>query len=218
MGIPVIHLQGVVTMGEESAFVQSALDRFNAGDLQARDDLFGRTTQRLERIARRMLRGSFVRVAALEQTGDVAQEASLRLLKALAEVSLRTPAEFYRLSAALMRRSLIDLARHHYGPEGSAAHRAAAPPSEATGLGVPAPTAGSSNAPDALAAWSEFHERVEGLPTEQREVFDLLWYQELSQEEAARVLGMSVPTVKRRWRDAKIELIDVLGDNFPGLD
>ncbi len=64
--------------------------------------------------------------------------------------------------------------------------------------------AGNSNGPLALAAWREFHERVESLPEEQREVFDLLWYQELSQAEAANVLGVAVPTVKRRWRDAKM--------------
>jgi RNA polymerase sigma factor (sigma-70 family) len=204
-------------MGEETALVQSALDRFNAGDPQARNDLFARAAQRLQRIARRMLHGSFERVAALEQTGDVTQEASLRLLKALADVKIVTPPEFFRLSSAVMRRVLIDLARHHYGPEGSAAHRATAP-ADTTTAGTPAPTASSSNAPDKLAVWREFHERVDKLPDEQREVFDLLWYQELSQEEAAGVLGMSVPTVKRRWRDAKMELIDVLGDNFPGLD
>jgi RNA polymerase sigma-70 factor (ECF subfamily) len=204
-------------MGEETALIQSAIDRYNAGQAQALDDLFARARQRLQGIARRMLHGSFERVAAQEQTDDVMQEASLRLVKALAEVKIVTPAEFFRLSSAVMRRVLIDLARHHYGPEGSAAHRAA-PPGDRTEASTPAPTAGSSNAPDKLAVWREFHERVEQLPEEQRQVFDLLWYQELSQEEAAGVLGVSVPTVKRRWRDAKLELIDVLGDNFPGLD
>jgi RNA polymerase sigma-70 factor (ECF subfamily) len=206
-------------MGEETSMIQSALDRFNAGDPEALEDLFARAAQRLQRMARRMLHGSFERVAALDQTGDVTQEAALRLLKALrAEMKVRTPAEFFRLSSAMIRRVLIDLARHHYGPEGSAAHRAGAPAAESSGLGAPAPTAGSSNAPDALAAWGEFHERVEQLPEEQRAVFDLLWYQDLSQEEAAHELKVSVPTVKRRWRDAKLELIDVLGDHFPGLD
>jgi RNA polymerase sigma factor (sigma-70 family) len=206
-------------MGEETAMVQTALDRFNAGDPQALDDLFARAGQRLQRLARRLLHGSFERVAAQEQTGDVTQEASIRMLKALADakVKMLTTVQFFRLSSAIMRRVLIDLARHHYGPEGSAAHRAAAP-SNATTASTPAPTAGSSNAPDALAAWGEFHERVEKLPEEQREVFDLLWYQELGQQEAADVLGVSVPTVKRRWRDAKMELLDLLGDNFPGLD
>jgi RNA polymerase sigma-70 factor (ECF subfamily) len=205
-------------MGEETSLVQSALDRFNAGDQEALGDLLGHTARRLEQRARGMLHGSFSRLAAQEQTGDVTQEASLRLLKALAEVKVVTSAEFYRLSSTIIRRVLIDLIRHHYGKEGSAAHRAPAPATESSGLAALAPTAGSSNAPDALAAWSEFHECVEKLPAEQREVFDLLWYQELSQDEAADVLGVSVPTVKRRWRDAKMELIDLLGDNFPGLD
>src|SRR5262245_56668687 len=138
-------------MGEETSLIQSALDRFHAGDPRALDGLFARAQRRLQNIARRMLHGSFERVAALEQTGTVTQEASLRLLKALAEVKVRTPAEFFRLSSAIMRRVLTDLARHIYGPEGSGAHRAAAPVAESSGLGMPAPTAGSSNAPDALA-------------------------------------------------------------------
>jgi RNA polymerase sigma factor (sigma-70 family) len=205
-------------VGEETALIQSALDRFNAGDQQALDDLFARAAARLQRIASRMLHGSFQRVAEQEQTGDVVQEASVRLLKALAEVPVRTSAEFFRLSSAIMRRALIDLARHHYGPEGAAAHQAAAPAAEGSGPGGRTPAAASSSAPEALAAWGEFHGLVEKLPTEQREVFDLLWYQELSQEEAASVLGVSVPTVKRRWRDAKMELIGVLGDILPCLD
>jgi RNA polymerase sigma-70 factor (ECF subfamily) len=166
-------------MAEETAWVQSALDRFNAGDPQALNDVFARAAQQLQRIARRMLHSSFERVAAQEQTGDVTQEAALRLLKALADVKILTPAEFFRLSSAVMRRVLIDLARHHYGPEGSAAHRAEVPAGGSSGVGAPTPTAASSNAPDALAAWREFHERVDQLPEEQREVFDLLWYQEL---------------------------------------
>lgn len=205
-------------MSEETSLVQSALDRFNAGDQEALGDLLARAARRLEQKARGMLHGSFCRVAAQEQTGDVTQEASLRLLKALAEVKVVTSAEFYRLSSTIIRRVLIDLARHHYPKGGSAADQAPAPAAESSGLAGPAPTAGSSNAPGALAAWGEFHERVEQLPQELRDVFDLLWYQELTQEEAAAVLGVSVPTVERRWRDAKLELIEALRDSFPGLD
>jgi RNA polymerase sigma-70 factor (ECF subfamily) len=207
-------------MGEETALVQSALDRFNAGDREALNDLFARSAKRLERMARSMLRNSFGRLVAREGTGDVVQEASLRLLKALNDpnVKLASPANFFGLSSTMMRRVLIDLARHHYGPEGSAEHQADGPPPESSAPGSPAPTAGSSNAPGELAAWGEFHERVEALPDDQRAVFDLLWYQELTQEEAAKVLGISVPNVKRRWRAAKLALIDVLGNNFPGLD
>ena len=35
--------------------------------------------------------------------------------------------------------------------------------------------------PANLAAWTEFHDQVGQLPDDERAVFDLLWYQELSQ-------------------------------------
>ena len=36
-----------------------------------------------------------------------------------------------------------------------------------------------------LADWTEFHEQVDALTDEHREVFNLLWYQDLTQAEAA---------------------------------
>jgi hypothetical protein len=57
----------------------------------------------------------------------------------------------------------------------------------------------SSGEPSNLAEWTEFHERVEALPEAEREVVGLLWYEGVSQEEAAALLGVSLRTVKRRW-------------------
>ena len=57
----------------------------------------------------------------------------------------------------------------------------------------------------------EIHEQVEKLPDEVREVFDLVFYLGLEQAEVARRLGVSVPTVKRRYRDARLLLYDALG-------
>jgi DNA-directed RNA polymerase specialized sigma24 family protein len=53
------------------------------------------------------------------------------------------------------------------------------------------------------------------LPTEEREVFDLLWYQELSHGEAAAVLGISERILRRRWLAARQRLHQLLGDNRP---
>jgi hypothetical protein len=44
---------------------------------------------------------------------------------------------------------------------------------------------GAEPSPEELERWTEFHCQVEALPAEGREVFDLLWYHELTQEEAA---------------------------------
>ena len=41
---------------------------------------------------------------------------------------------------------------------------------------------------------------------------DLLWYQELTQDQAADVLGISKSTLKRRWMATRLKLADL----FPG--
>jgi RNA polymerase sigma-70 factor (ECF subfamily) len=64
--------------------------------------------------------------------------------------------------------------------------------------------------PSHLAAWTEFHSQIDRLPAEEREIFDLLWYQELSQAEAAAQLGVSERTVKRRWQSARLLLHQAL--------
>jgi RNA polymerase sigma-70 factor (ECF subfamily) len=205
-------------MSDETARIQSAIDCFNAGHPNALDDMFARTGQRMAQIARRLLRRPDERVAAVEQTGDLVQEASIRLMRALRDIHVATPVEFLRLSARMMRRALLDLARHHYGPEGSAANRAhvrIGASSTSPGL---TPSADTTHSPGKLAAWAEFHDRVDSLDDRLRTVFDLLWYQEKTQEEAAALLGVSVPTIKRDWREAKLALIEMLGDEFPETD
>jgi RNA polymerase sigma-70 factor (ECF subfamily) len=56
-----------------------------------------------------------------EQTDDVLQNATPRLCRALRETTPPTVRDFFRLAALHVRRELIDLARHHYGPQGPAA-------------------------------------------------------------------------------------------------
>ncbi len=60
--------------------------------------------------------------------------------------------------------------------------------------------------------WTEFHQQVEALPEDEREVFNLLWYGELTQAEAAEILGIAVRTVIRRWQAARVRLYKVLSD------
>ena len=65
--------------------------------------------------------------------------------------------------------------------------------------------------PRTSAELKEFHTQVGKLPDEEREVFDLIFYLGLEQAEVAKRLGVSVPTVRRRWRAAKERLHDLLG-------
>jgi RNA polymerase sigma-70 factor (ECF subfamily) len=151
-----------------------------------------------------------------EQTDDVLQNAVLRLHRTLQQLPVETSRDFFRLAALHVRRELLDLAKHYYGPHGQGARHASSPgePSDSHDLTPPGPVDLSGD-PARLAAWGDFHQQIEALPEEEREVFDLLWYQGLSQAEAAEVLGTSERTVKRRWQSARVRLHDALGGEVP---
>ena len=72
--------------------------------------------------------------------------------------------------------------------------------------------------PSDVAEWGEFHKRIESLPDEEREMFDLLLYQGLSQPEAAEVLKTSLRTVKRCWQRARLMLRDAMRGEWPSLE
>jgi RNA polymerase sigma-70 factor (ECF subfamily) len=70
--------------------------------------------------------------------------------------------------------------------------------------------------PAGLSAWTEFPERIEALPDDQRDVFDLLWYQGLTQAEVAALLKINERSVQRRWQEARIRLYEQLEGRIPG--
>jgi RNA polymerase sigma-70 factor (ECF subfamily) len=155
-----------------------------------------------------------------EQTDDVLQNAAVRLCRALNEVQPSTVADFFRLAATQIRRELLDLARRYSGAEGLGAHHASTAGKEqapgAASAAGPNPS-DTTYDPDRLAAWSDFHRVAEDLPPEERAAFDLLFYQGLSQAEAAAVLDVSGRTIKRRWQSARLRLVQSLGGKMPGL-
>jgi RNA polymerase sigma-70 factor (ECF subfamily) len=194
---------------------QAHLDRMNSGDTAATDELFRHAGNRLERLARKMLRG-FPGVHRWAQTDDVLQSALIRLLRSLHEVKPATAREFFALSTQQMRRELIDLSRHYFGPHGTGAnHQSQAGISNGEAPAYESST--RSNEPSLLACWSEFHREVDCLPVEEREVIDLLFYHEMPQAEAAALLGVTVRTVQRRWQAALLHLHEILKGLWPGL-
>ena len=69
------------------------------------------------------------------------------------------------------------------------------------------------------AAWVEEQVGVPGFLDDLRAAFDLLWYQGMSQAEAAALLGVAVPTVKLRWMKARLRVQQALGGSpFDGTD
>jgi RNA polymerase sigma factor (sigma-70 family) len=60
--------------------------------------------------------------------------------------------------------------------------------------------------PGDFADWTGFRERVNQLPASEREIVRLLFYEALTQEGAAQLLGVNIRTVKRRWQSARSRL------------
>lgn len=185
------------------------------GDMAARDELFRRTCGRLEQLTHRMLRG-FPGVHRWELTDDVLQNAIVRLLRALEQVHPASMREFLALSTEQIRRELIDLARHYFGPQGPGANHASHD-GNASGSQPIYDRADLSHEPSILADWCEFHQQVGRLPENEREVVDLLYYQELPQAEAAELLNVTVRTVQRRWHAALLKLHHILQGQAPGV-
>ena len=69
--------------------------------------------------------------------------------------------------------------------------------------------------PESLEEWAAFHEAVDRLPEEEREVMDLLWYRGLTHAQAAEALGVATKTVQRRWASARLLIRDALDGERP---
>ena len=202
---------------ESTAVLQGQLERAVTGDAAARRRLLELTRDRLMHHARRLLHGRYARLEPFAQTDDVVQQLFVKILRnqdrfwvdARGE-PVRTLAEFFGHTSAWMRDVLCDLMRQAYGRDD--VRPAVLPldggPSDAGPRHEP-----SSDTLDGekLRRWTEFHEAAARLPGDLRAVFDLLWYQGLTQAEAAALLGVAVPTVKLRWMKARLRVQEALG-------
>lgn len=185
------------------------LQRIQAGDESAFEELMGRYEQHLRGLAHRMLH-SGGNLSRWEQTDDIFQGALLRLSRAIRVVIVEDSAHFSRLASLQIRRELIDLAwrnRHLVGESRG--------PIEISEGGTPRPREASDNPdwvddPANLTLWAIFHEEVERLPEELREVFDHRFYLGESVKETAATLGISERTVKRQYRAGRCRLHDAI--------
>lgn len=186
-------------MSSSTTALQRLLDEAAYGKPEVYDELLRHACERLRTLARKRLRG-FPDLRRWAGTDDVLQNALLRLHKALAEVKPPTVAAFFGLAALQIRRELLDLSKSVFGPEGIGANH------HTDGNG--AVLAGQGEMP---TTWGRFNELTELLPEDERQVVDLLFIHEMTQEEAASVLGVSLRTVKRRWLSARTRLGERLG-------
>ena len=171
--------------------------------------LLGRAVGRLHQLCDTFLHRSYPRLARPPlnlQTDEMLGAVIERLLKALREARPTSARQFFALACQHMRWELNDMARR-------LDERPA--PVQLGDDSVPAPaSSGSGLSPEShriLAA-------IESLPEGEREAFDLVRIQGMSQSEAARVLGVSAMTVHRRLGRGLQRLAATLGDLYPGGD
>src|SRR6185437_11633199 len=126
-----------------------------------------------------------------------------RLLKAMREARPRTVRQFFALANRHIRWELNDLARRLDEQPDAVELR--------EGLEPAAPSSGSVLGPDAR----RILETIEDLPEDEREAFDLVRIQGLTQPEAAELLGVSAATVKRRLNRGVLLLSQRLNDLRP---
>jgi RNA polymerase sigma factor (sigma-70 family) len=186
--------------------LQNLIDRSLQGDGTAHEELLFYACDRLLRLTRKMFHG-FPQLRRWEQTDDIFQNSMVRLHRALSEVRVESVRHFFNLAAVQIRRELLDLARHHFGPHGNAAnHHTDGQPADEIGVSLDVAT----GEPQDLESWSEFHQQVETLSQHEQEIVNLIFYDGLTQEEAAKLLGISSRTFKRRWQSVKVKLGEAL--------
>ena len=126
-----------------------------------------------------------------------------RLLKAMRSVHPETPRQFFALANRHMRWELNDLARR-------LDQQAQLP--EIYEDAIPSPeTSGSVLGTDAI----RMLEAIENLPDEEREVFELVRIQGITQGETAELLQVSSKTVQRRLNRGLVILSEKLSDLRP---
>jgi RNA polymerase sigma-70 factor (ECF subfamily) len=168
--------------------------------------LLDRAVRRLHQLCAALLYRSYPRLTRPPlnlQADEMLSAVVERLLKALRKVRPGTVRQFFALASQHMRWELDEMARRLDEQPADLELR--------EGL-VPAPASSGSG----LTANSRrMLEAIERLPEGEREAFDLVRIQGLSQAEAGKVLGVSAATVNRRLNRCLRLLLEALGDLRP---
>jgi len=171
------------------------------GQGDARHVLLLRVYEPMRQPTKQRLR-SYPDLRSLDLADDVLHEAILRLCKVLAVLQPESDDHLYRLAAMQVTRAFLDGARKE-----RLAQRVI---EEAGQVNALKSLVDNELDPATLDEWTDFHRCVDLLPDDERNVVLLVWYDGLSGTKAASQLGVSVRTVRRRWRSACRLLADAL--------
>ena len=166
-------------------------------DPAARDRLVPIVYEELRRLAHHHMRGE--REGHTLQTTALVNEVYLRLA-GIDGLRSRDRAQFFGLAATLMRRVLVDYARHRAREK-----RGAGVSVTSLDENVVAPQPAVD-----VVALDEALERLATIDPQQSRVVELRFFAGLSVKETAEALDISPATVKRDWATAKLWLYNEL--------
>jgi len=175
--------------------VTKLLQDWSQGDPSALERLIPLVFEDLRQIASRMFRresdGHTLQPTAL------VNEMYLRLM-GQRKIHWANREQFFGVAALLMRRILVDYAKgRHAVKRGSGAVKL--PLDEALGLAAVQENINFEDLDEALSRLAEIDPR-------QSRIVEMRFFTGLSHEEIAEVLGLSVTTVKREWKTARLWL------------
>jgi RNA polymerase sigma factor (TIGR02999 family) len=171
--------------------VTQLLLAWSDGDQSALEKLAPLVHQELHRLAKAYM--SRERPGHTLQTTALVNEAYMRLVN-IKEVSVQSRAQFFGLSARIMRNILVDFARSRprlagkRGPQHVSLDEALTIPSE--------------RSPD-LIALDEAIDALAEIDQRQSRIVEMRFFGGLSVEETAEALGISRRTVIREWNSAR---------------
>ncbi len=188
------------------SLIDGCLTRLAAGDKSAWDELLAHAFNRLLAQCERVIRKTISCPNPMVTANSVLAELYLRLRTAMenANVKPTTAVEFFGLTARNIRWQIGDMLRRPSIPQSDPAvfDRLA----EGTGVATNVET---------LEQWRLFWEAVATLDSEEQQVFDLLWINQLSQYEAAEALGINRNRVDTLWRRVKLKIGKACKDALP---
>lgn len=182
-------------MEDPHADVTQLLQEWSRGDASALERIIPLVFEDLRNIASRMFRresdGHTLQPTAL------VNEVYLRLMDQR-KVQWQNREQFFGVAAMLMRRILVDYAKGRQAVKrGSGVPKL--PLNEAIGVAAVQEDLDMVSLDEALTGLAEIDER-------QSRIVQMRFFTGLSHEEVADVLGISVTTVKREWKTARLWL------------
>jgi RNA polymerase sigma-70 factor (ECF subfamily) len=210
-------------MEHNSSDTVHLVQRAQAGDLAALNELFARHRERLRRMVQLRLDW---RLQGRVDASDVIQDAYLEAVRRLDEY-LRDPAmSLFVWLRFLVGERLLIVHRQHLGAQMRDArrevslYRAALP--EASSAALAAQLLGKQTSPSDAAVRAErllrIQEAVNRLGPLDREVLSLRHFEQLSRAETAEMLGIKEPAAAKRYIRALKRLKDILSDMPGGLE